>query len=184
MDMTERKYGGFIAGPLSVVDRRLLFFYFLLTILDNLGALYDRPLGPILSLTIPLIIGMCIFTGPIGQRFVRLNYSLVWFLFVFKFAVVDYFILHYTISCLLPLYCFIVYQIVRYLFWKNEKLDFVPLVLSGAGISLRKSKLVNREATDLDKKYMIILIIFGSIGLLLNMFLIDSTNLLSGLSFS
>ena len=60
LTQTERKYGGFIVERLSKEDRWWLVYFFLITILDNVAVLYDRPLGPWLSYPVPGILSYCI----------------------------------------------------------------------------------------------------------------------------
>jgi len=164
LTQTERKYGGFIVERLSKEDCWWLVYFFVITILDNVAVLYDRPLGPWLSYPVPGILSYCIIFTPLGQRFVRFNYSIIWLIFVLKFAVIDYYILHYSSLCLLPLYCFIDYHIIRYLFWRFEKQDFIPVFLMRGLSSRRMSELVNRKATKKDNIYMIAVHIIGIIG--------------------
>jgi hypothetical protein len=164
LTQTERKHGGFIVERLSNEDRLLLVFFFLITILDNVAVLYDRPLGPWLSYPVPGILSFCIIFTPMGQRFVRFNYSSIWLIFVLKFAIIDYHILHYSSVCLLPLFCFVEYQVIRYLFWRWEKQDFVPVFFKRGGWFARTSELVKRTATSKDNIYMTALQIIGIIG--------------------
>lgn len=166
LSQTERKYGGFIVERLSKEDRWWLVFFFLITILDNVAVLYDRPLGPWLSYPVPGILSLCLIWTPMGQRFVRFNYSIIWLIFVLKFAVVDYLILHYSSVCLLPLYCFVEYQVIRYLFWRWEKQDFIPVFIT-RGWSRRTSELVKRTATPKDNIYMFAIHFIGIIGIVL-----------------
>jgi hypothetical protein len=154
LSQTERKYGGFIVERLSKEDRWWLVFFFLITILDNVAILYDRPLGPWLSYPVTGILSFCLIFTPLGQRFVRFTYSIIWLIFVLKFAVIDYYILHYSSWCLLPLYCFVDYHIIRYLFWKFEKQDFIPVLFKRFGWYSRTSELVKRTSTSKDNIYM------------------------------
>jgi len=98
-------------------------------------------------------------TTTFGLRFRNLYFFVIWVILC------AFFVLAGTTLSLLPLSSFILYQIIRTLFWKRYSKEFVPLQLVRAPIEFSKrafqltfirvvSKVEGRGGNQEDKKYM------------------------------
>lgn len=96
-----------------------------------------------------------IFTSPFGLRFRNIKFSVIWLLLSLLFLYENYPIAQ------IPLQGFLLYHILRLIFWKRYKKEFIPYE-SGRGKLLRYvSKIEGRGGYKEDRFFMKLLIGIG-----------------------
>ena len=162
--MTQKRMpGGWISDSINTKDILMLIGFAMVMIA---GAFLHTYLCTIAKKYTVINNGFFVFIAicftPYGQRFVRFYYGLLWLLIavgVFSFEN-----LVNEGNDFLPFVFFLLYQLIRFIFWKVHKADFVPLQVSRfTGMDDRYSELVQRAATEKDVCYMVVLLFSGSI---------------------
>lgn len=107
------------------------------------------------SLIISFAIGFQTISSPFGLRFRNIYFSIIW-LILSLILLID----SYPLS-LIPISTFILYHIIRIVFWKKNNREFIPYE-TGKGKMFRfKSYFEDRSGDLTDKKYTKILLASG-----------------------
>lgn len=108
-----------------------------------------------ITLFISFAIGFRTISSPFGLRFRNIYFSIIWLVLSLVLLIDNYFL------SLIPISTFILYHIIRIIFWKKNNREFIPYQ-SGKGKMFRfKSYFEGRYGDLTDKKYTKILLGIG-----------------------
>jgi hypothetical protein len=135
------------------------YLYLISYLLAVLYYLYSSKYNPEYKLGISLIIsfaaGFQTISSPFGLRFRNIYFSIIWLILSLLLLIDNYFF------SLIPLSTFILYHVIRILFWKKNNREFIPYQ-SGKGQMFRfKSYFEGQYGNLTDKKYTKILLGIG-----------------------
>lgn len=102
------------------------------------------------------ILYMSIVNSPMGIRFRNFYFSLSWILLSSIF-----YISSENKITILPLLGFIIYQILRLIYWAIYNQELIPNFISRSGFDFRFSKAVNRKADNSDFLFSMVLFVLG-----------------------
>lgn len=110
-----------------------------------------------ITLIMSFFVGLQTISSPFGLRFRNIYFSLIWLLLSLILLFDNYFI------SLIPLSTFILYHIIRILFWKKYKREFIPYQTGKGSMYRFKSTFEGKSGNLEDKKYTKILLGSGTL---------------------
>lgn len=113
---------------------------------------------------ISFIIGFLTITTPIGSKFRKVYFFSIWL------ANSCLLLISGTSFSLVPLLTFLLYQLIRYRFWKKFDKEFIPCQVTKDGYERYVSKIEGRGGYKEDKTYMKILFRVGMVLLMICLF--------------
>ncbi len=116
----------------------------------------DKSTISLVQLLSSFVLFMSIVNSPMGIRFRNFYFSLIWVLLATFF----YMSSENKIT-FLPLLGFIIYQILRMIYWALYNQELIPNFISRSGFDFRFSKAVNRKADNSDFLFSMLLFLFG-----------------------
>lgn len=114
-----------------------------------------------ISFTVSIICGGQTISSPFGLRFRNVYFSILWLILSLIFLIANYF------TALIPLLTFILYHIIRMIFWKKNKREFIPYETGKGQMYRYKSYFEGRYGDLKDKRYTKILLGIGILIILL-----------------
>lgn len=153
----ERK---FIIGKLEVrkliLSDILYLFLYIIALLYYIYILKYKPADKfVTSFLISWIISITTISSPFGLRFRNIYFSIIWMLISIAFFINNSFI------SILPLLTFFQYHLIRLIFWKKNKREFIPYETGRGNMYRYKSNFEKRYGDLTDKKYTKILLVSG-----------------------
>ena len=160
----------FTIGMLEIRQLILTDYLYILAYLTSLmiyiGISITNPEKKFLaSFVISWAIGFHTISSPFGLRFRNIIFSLIWLIFSLIFMINNK-----TIS-IVPLATFLLYHILRIIFWKFNGREFIPFMIGKGSWYRHKSKFENRAGNKKDKLFTGILLISGILLILSLLFL-------------
>ena len=107
-------------------------------------------------ITVSFCTGMIILS-PFGLRLRSVYFSSIWFLLSLLFTFNNLSIVW------IPILDFLVYHVIRIIFWKKYDREFIPFTVGRGALYRYVSKIENRGGSIKDKNYMKLLIVLGVI---------------------
>jgi len=162
----DRKFiiGGLELRPLSSTDRIILTIYATLILFQILTEyLLPQYKFPGLFL-ISFTIGLLTVSTPFGLRFRSVYFSSIWFI------VSIIFLTRGTSLSLIPINTFILYHILRFIFWKKYNKEFIPYDAVRGGYLRYVSKIEGRGGYKEDRQFMHLLLWTGIILVMISIF--------------
>lgn len=156
----------FIFGRLEI--RKLIISDFLYLAVYTSGLIYYFYASKcipenkfITSWIMSFIAGFQTISSPFGLRFRNIIFSILWLILSVVLLIDNYFI------SLIPIFTFILYHVIRIVFWKNNNREFIPYEIGKGNMYRYKSTFEGKYGDLKDKKYTKILF---TIGLLIILF--------------
>jgi hypothetical protein len=163
MNETKRRFtfGNLEIRKLSISDYLFLSAY-AISIAVNFYCIFFHPYYIFnVSLFIAFAAGFLTISTTFGLRFQNISFSLIWLTLSSVFTIKNFPISY------IPLATFLLYHILRLLFWKENKREFIPFEVGKGGSMHRyRSKIENRVGSNKDKDYMRFLLWIGIIVIL------------------
>lgn len=117
---------------------------------------HDRSTIHHIQLISSFVLYMSIVNSPMGIRFRNFYFSLSWILL----SSIFYLSSENKIT-FLPLLGFIIYQILRLIYWALYNRELIPNFISRSGFDFRFSKAVNRKADNSDFLFSMLLFVLA-----------------------
>ncbi len=156
--------GGLELRPLSSTDRIILTVY-ATAIMFQILTEYLLPQYKFHGLfLISFTIGFLTVSTPFGLRFRGVYFSSIWFI------VSIIFLTRGTSLSLIPINTFILYHILRFIFWKKYKKEFIPYDAVRGGYLRYVSKIEGRGGYKEDRQFMHLLLWTGIIIIMISIF--------------
>ncbi|MBL7873829.1 MAG: hypothetical protein JNM78_19590 [Cyclobacteriaceae bacterium] len=162
----ERKFtiGGLELRPLSSTDRIILVVY-ATAMLFQIMIEFQLPQFRIHGLfLIGFAIGLMTVSTPLGLRFRGVYFSTIWLI------VSIIFLTRGTSLSLIPINTFILYHILRFVFWKKYGKEFIPYDAVRGGYLRFVSKIEGRGGYKEDRQFMHLLLWTGVIIVMISIF--------------
>ncbi|MDR6761681.1 hypothetical protein J2Y38_001890 [Flavobacterium sp. 2755] len=107
------------------------------------------------SWIVSFVVGFQTISSPFGLRFRNVYFSIIWLILSLILLIDNYFI------SLMPISTFILYHIIRLIFWKKNKREFIPYETGKGNMYRYKSSFEGKYGDLKDKKYTKILLRIG-----------------------
>ena len=108
-----------------------------------------------LSLFISWLVGFQTISSPFGLRFRNIYFSFIWLFFSSIFLIKNNWLGY------IPISTFILYHIIRIIFWKKYKREFIPYQTGRGAMFRHKSFFEGRSGSLEDKKFTKVLLFTG-----------------------
>ncbi|WP_269236399.1 hypothetical protein [Flavobacterium flavigenum] len=150
----------FIIGKLEVrkliLSDLLYLFLYIIAIFYYIYIIKYKPEDKFASsFIISWIIGLLTISSPFGLRFRNIYFSIIWLLLSIAFLI------NATFIAIIPLLTFLQYHIIRLIFWKIHRREFIPYEL-GRGAMFRYKSYFEQKSGDIkDKRFTKILLSTG-----------------------
>jgi hypothetical protein len=118
-------------------------------------SIHDSKEIKLVSLFISLIIGFFTISSPFGLRFRNVYFSILWLTLSIIFLISN------DLVAVIPLSSFLLYHLLRAMFWKQHNKEFVPYEVGRGAIIQYKSNFEGRSGTAKDKVYTQMLLWIG-----------------------
>lgn len=106
-----------------------------------------------IEITISMVIMILLVPSPFGLKFRSVYFSLIWLVISLIFLFDNLTSIVYG-----PLIVFFIYHVIRYIFWKSNSCEFIPMnVVRGLKMYRYRSKIEDRVGGTKDKQTMKIL---------------------------
>ena len=140
---------------LSKTDLIIVIFFAAAIILHFLLRHFYPEAKVLISDMIFILVGLLTIATPFGIRFRSIYFSAIWIVLNLLL------LLNIQSLALFPLFTFITYHVIRFIFWKVHKLEFIPFIAGRWHWIRYVSKIEGRGGYKEDRVYQMLLILIG-----------------------